>query len=464
MKRIPYLLLLPLLLSGCGAYKRMHESLYTPYARPEVDIDSLYAKSDSIAAPLAADTATLAAKPWRELFTDTCLQALIAEGLEQNTDAAVARLKIEEAQAVLTQARKGHLPTVALTPQAGISRYNGETKATYGLGGIVSWEADIFGRVANTKWSAETALESSQAYLQAVEAQLVGTIAESYYTLLLLDEQRAISRRTLQNWDETIVTLEALVEAGRANDVAVRQARASRSALEASIESLEESVGLTENSLSALLGRPSSRIRRSTLAAQAFPDELAIGLPVQLLGHRPDVRQAERELAKAYYATNLARAAFYPTLTLSGTVGWTNNGGAVVNPGKWLANAVAQLTAPLLNRGVNTANLKVAEAQQQEALLRFRQALLDAGGEVNDALTQWQTAGKRIEHDLRQIDDLEAATEKTRLLVRYTSATYLEVLTAQQALLNAQLTLAQDRAIRIQSVVHLYHALGGGKE
>lgn len=178
-----------------------------------------------------------------------------------------------------------------------------------------------------------------------------------------------------------------------------------------------------------------------------------------------DVQQAEAALAEAFYATRSARAAFYPEITLSGTLGWTNNGGgAILNPGRWLSSAIAQLTAPLFNKGTNLANLNIAKARQEEAVLRFEQVLLDAGNEVNDALTEWQTADRRIQLDCQQIEDLEAATEKTRLLVCYTSASYLEVLTAQQSLLNARMVLAQDRTARIQGVIHLYHALGGGTE
>lgn len=456
MKQIHYILFLfaAILLNGCGIYSR--------YSRPDLGIspDSLYwdAATDS-------DTVSIASKPWRELFTDTQLQALIATGLERNTDLGIARLQTEEAQAVLQNARLSYLPSVNLTPQVGVSRYNGETKKTYNLGATASWEVDIFGKVTNAKRGAAAALEQSRAYEQAVQTGLVATIAESYYTLLMLDEQLVISRQTLANWDETITTLEALAQAGRANDVAVHQARASRTALDASLLTIRKSISETENSLCALLKEPAHAVSRGKLDGQHFSDETAIGLPLLLLANRPDVRQAEAALTEAFYATNTARAAFYPSLTLSGSLGWTNNGGGVIlNPGKWLSSAIASLTAPLFNKGTNIANLRIAKARQEEAALRFEQSLLNAGNEVNDALTEWQTADSRIALDKAQISDLEAATEKTRLLVRYTSANYLEVLTAQQSLLNARLTLAQDRIGKIQAVVRLYHALGGGKE
>lgn len=442
------------LLNSCGIYDR--------YSRPDLDvsIDSLYRE-----AVAATDTVTIASKPWRELFTDPHLQTLIAKGLERNTDLGIARLQVEEAQAVLTNARHSYLPSADLTPQTDVSHYNGETKKTYSLGGTVSWEMDIFGKVANAEYGAAASLEKSRAYVQAVQTQLVAAIAESYYTLLMLDEQFAVSQQTMTNWTETVKTLEALAEAGQSNDVAVRQARASRTALEASLLTISKSISETENSLSALLKEPPHTIVRGTLGGQSFPDHISAGVPLLMLSNRPDVRQAEAALAEAFYATNSARAAFYPSLTLSGSLGWTNSGGSgIVNPGKWLSSAIAQITAPLFNKGTNTANLRIARAQQEEAVLRFKQSLLDAGNEVNNALTEWQTADRRIKFDGEQIVDLEAATEKTRLLVQYTSANYLEVLTAQQSLLSARLTLAQDRIAKIQGIIHLYRALGGGTE
>lgn len=446
------------LLTGCG--------IYGSYSRPDFDIDpdSLYRNSNTITAE-DSDSVSIASKSWRELFTDRYLQKLIDTGLERNTDLGVARLQVEEAKAVLSNARLSYLPSVNLTPQAGISNYNGETKKTYNLGLAASWEADIFGKVTNAKRGAAAALEQSRAYERAVQTQLVATIAECYYTLLLLDEQLAISEQTLSNWEETIAVLEALVQAGHTNSVAVHQARANRTSLEASLLTIRKNISATENSLCSLLRIPAHDVSRGTLGEQHFSDEISIGVPLRLLSGRPDVRQAEAALAEAFYATNSARAAFYPGLTLSGSFGWTNNGGgAILNPGKWLSSAIASLTAPLFNKGTNIANLKIAKARQEEATLRFEQALLDAGNEVNDALAEWQTADRRIVLDKEQIADLEAATEKTRLLVRYTSANYLEVLTSQQSLLSARLVLAQDRIDKIQAVIHLYHALGGGVE
>lgn len=449
MKKLIILSLAACLMAGCGIYK--------PYSRPEVETDGLYRDIPT------EDTVTLASLSWRELFTDPQLQTLIETGLEQNTDLRIARLRVEEAEAVLRNARLSYLPSVSLTPEGGVSRHDGITAKTYNLGASASWEIDIFGKVTNAKRGARAALKGSRAYEQAVQTQLVATVANSYYTLLMLDRQLTIQNRTLATWEQSVKVLEALKRAGKSNDAAVLQARANRMALESSVLALRQSIHETENALSTLLALPAGAIERGTLDGQQFPEELSVGVPLQLLANRPDVRQAEYSLAQAFYATNAARAAFYPNLTLSGALGWTNNGGGVVlNPGKWLLGAIGSLTQPLFNRGTNRANLKIAKVQQEEATLLFRQSLLDAGKEVNDALTVWQTARQRVAINGSQVATLRKAVRKTELLMRHSPTTYLEVLTAQQSLLVAELAEAQDRFDEIQGVIDLYHALGGG--
>lgn len=441
-------------MAGCSTYR--------PYSRPEVatGLDSLYRDMENL------DTASIASLPWEKLFTDPYLKNLIVEGLTQNTDLRIARTRIEAAEAVLMNARLSYLPSVSMTPEGGINHVEGQpTAKTYNFAASASWEIDLFGKITNAKREAYAALEGSRAYRQAVRTRLIATMAGSYYTLLMLDRQLDISQRTLDNWEEAEQALEALKRAGKTNDAAVLQARASRIALQASTVSIMKNIRETENSLSALLAMPSDIIARGTLEQQQFPDTLSAGLPVQLLANRPDVRQAEWNLAQAYYATNTARSAFYPSLTLSGVAGWTNSaGGLVSNPGNWLLNAVGSLVQPLFNKGTNVAGLRQAKARQEEALLLFRQSLLDAGREVNDALTRWQSARIRLEYDARQITALQEAVRKTELLMRHSSTNYLEVLTARQSLLEAELTYVQDKFEKIQGVIDLYHATGGGSE
>ncbi len=438
------------LMTGCSIYK--------PYSRPEVQTEGLYRDLEE-----TRDTASIATLGWRNLFSDKNLQALIEKGLERNTNLRVAHIRVKAAEAVLMNARLSYLPSVVLTPDGSISGTEGaKAIKTYNLAASASWEIDLFGKVTNAKREALAALEGSRAYRQAVETQLIATIANSYYMLLMLDRQLIISEQTLITWKETEHSIEALKRAGKSNDAAVLQAKANRLALEASVVSIRKSIRETENVLSALLADTSHDIMRGALQKQQFPDTLSAGLPIQLLANRPDVRQVEWNLAQAYYATNAARSAFYPSLTLSGSTGWTNNvGGVVVNPGSWLFSAVGSLMQPLFNKGTNIANLRQAKARQEEALLLFQQSLLDAGKEVNNALTRWQSARIRIDYVNQQIMTLQEAVRKTELLMQHTSTNYLEVLTARQRLLEAELTQAQDKFEEIQGVIDLYHAVGG---
>ncbi len=438
------------LMTGCSIYK--------PYSRPEVQTEGLYRDLEE-----TKDTASIATLGWRNLFSDKNLQALIEKGLERNTDLRVAHTRVKAAEAVLMNALLSYLPSVVLAPDGSISGTEGaKAIKTYNLAASANWEIDLFGKVTNAKREALAALEGSRAYRQAVETQLIATIANSYYMLLMLDRQLIISEQTLITWKETEHSIEALKRAGKSNDAAVLQAKANRLALEASVVSIRKSIRETENGLSALLADTSHDIMRGALQKQQFPDTLSAGLPIQLLANRPDVRQAEWNLAQAYYATNAARSAFYPSLTLSGSIGWTNNvGGVVVNPGSWLFSAVGSLMQPLFNKGTNIANLRQAKARQEEALLLFQQSLLDAGKEVNNALTRWQSARIRMDYVNQQIMTLQEAVRKTELLMQHTSTNYLEVLTARQRLLEAELTQAQDKFEEIQGVIDLYHAVGG---
>ena len=452
MKRIIIGLLLLTGLSGCHIYRT--------YERPELSgVDSLYRVP-----AMTEDTMSLADFSWKELFTDTVLQQLIEKGIANNTDLNIARLKVREAEALLTSSKLAYLPSVSLTPQGTIKSIEGNSPTkTYNLAASADWELDIFGRLTNAKREAKAVLEQSQAYKQAVQTQLIATIANSYYTLLMLDKQLDISKRTAEIWAENLRVMKALKKAGQTTEMAVAQIEASKLSVDASLLSLEQQITEVENSLSSLLGVVPQRIDRSTLDMQSFPDTLSVGVPLQLLQRRPDVRQSEAVLAEFFYTTNRAYSAFYPAITLSGSAGWTNAAGAIIsNPGEWLFSAVGALVQPLFNRGQNIANLRVAKARQEEALLTFRQTLLNAGTEVNDALLQWQVARRRLDLDRQQIISLQSAVRSSELLMRHSSQNYLEVLTARQTLLDAELSAVSDRFEEIQGVINLYHALGGG--
>ena len=232
----------------------------------------------------------------------------------------------------------------------------------------------------------------------------------------------------------------------------------------ASIPDIEQSIRETENALSTFLGEAPHAIKRGVLEAQVLPTELSAGIPLQLLSNRPDVKAAEMSLASCYYNTNSARAAFYPQITLSGSAGWTNSAGSmIINPGQFLASALASLTQPLFNKGLNIAQLKIAKAQQEEARLSFEQTLLNAGVEVNEALVQYQTAREKAAFYDKQVASLQTASKSISLLMKHGNTTYLEVLTAQQTLLNAQLSQVANRFTEIQGMITLYQALGGGR-
>lgn len=457
MKRLKYTMAagLILCLSSCGVYRK--------YQRPSellAGADSLYRAENR-----PDTTRSIASLRWGDLFTDTCLQALIRQGLAANTDLQVARLQVEEAQATLRQSKLAYLPSVDFAPEGSLSSFDGsKAQKTYNIGVSASWEIDLSGRLTNAKRRARAALLESDAYRQLMQTQVIATVADSYYALLMLDGQIRITAQTVESWKEYVRSLEALMLAGQADRATVAQARASLLAAQSSLLVLEQQVAEQENALCAFLGQTPHRIERGTMERQAFPVTLSVGVPLDLVSRRPDVRQAEAQLMQAFYATNSARSAFYPTITLGGSAGWTNSGGAVVtNPGAWLLSAVGSLVQPLFNRGQNLANLKIAKAQQQEALLRFRQSLLDAGTEVNDALLQCQTARERLQLDAEQVAQLQLTVLDTQLLMDNSSEVdYLQVLAARQSLLSAQLTMVQDRYDEAQGVIRLYHALGGG--
>ena len=444
--------LLLLTMSSCG--------IYTSYQRSEsLPTDSLYRDMPEG----GQDTTSLASLSWRELFTDPCLVKWIETGLEQNTDLLTARLRTEAAAASLQASKLAFLPSVSLTPQGSLSHVEGGSNSkTYSLGGALEWEIDAFGSLRNAKKGSRAAYEAQCAYEQAVQTQLVATIADTYYSLVALDKKLVITQQTVEKWKENVRVMQALKRAGQQSEAAVAQSEANLATAEASVLTLRKQINELENSFSTLLGMVPQKIERNDLFDLQFQSELSIGVPAQLLSNRPDVRQAEYQLAQAFYATNSARSAFYPHITLSGSAGWTNNLGTIVNPGKWLLNAVGSLVQPLFNRGKNIANLKIAKAQQEEALLAFGQKLLDAGAEVNNALVQWQTAQGRIALDRKQITSLESAVNSTSKLMKHGNTNYLEVLTAQQTLLQAQLSEVTDKYDEIQSVINLYHALGGG--
>lgn len=419
------------------------------YQRPEVSTNSLFRDVAT------TDTTTIADLHWNEIFTDTILQRLIAEGIANNPDLQIAFLRIKESQAYYLQSGAALFPTLGANTNATAATVNNTTQ--YQLGLSSGWEADIWGKLSSSKRASLAILLQTESAARAVQTNLVASIANYYYLLLALDRQLAITQQTVNNWDTTVQTMKALKEAARVTEAAVVQSKAQRYAAEVTIPDLKQNIKETENALSILIGLPPSAIKRGTLAEINQIALLQTGVPAQLLANRPDVQQAEQNFRYYFELTNVARAYFYPSLTITGS---TN----LVNPGALVASIAAGLTEPIFNHRGNKTRLEVAKAQQQEALLDFRNTLLIAGQEVSDALSLYQTAIEKERIRANQLTALQKSVEYTRELLKNGFANYTEIITARQSLLQAELGRVNDRLQQLQAMVSLYRSLGGGWE
>ena len=444
--------IITIVMSSCGIYKKYEPTTTVP--------ENLYGEEVSL-----NDSSTLASLSWEELFTDPQLRSIINKALTGNLDLQSAELRIEQAKASLTSAKLAYLPSFMLTPQGNAMSFD-KSKPVWGYTGVVSasWEIDAFGKLTNAKRGSKAGYLQSLEYRQAVVSSLISNVANLYYTLLMLDEQYRISNETAAAWEESVKTMRLMKEAGMTNAAAISQSEANYMSVKTSVLELAQQINEIQNTLCVLLGEVPSDIERGSIYTATFPENLSVGVPVELLAMRPDVRSAEYAVASAFYATNAARSAFYPSISLGGTAGWTNTAGvAIMNPGSLILNAIGSLTQPLFNKGLNRAQLKIAKAQQEQAQLSFQQTILNAGKEVNDAMTQIQTAKSKKAIRVDQITSLETAVHSTKLLMQHGSSTYLDVLTAQQSLLSAQLQQVADLFSEIQGTINLYQSLGGGR-
>ena len=443
--------------------------IYKTYDRPEdIVAEGLYRDTVAVNDTLVSDTANFGNLPWREVFTDPQLQALIEQALTSSPDIRTAALRVQEAQAPLLASKLAFIPSLTLSPQGTVSSWDkGKATQTYSLPVTASWQIDMFGQLLNLKRQAQATLEQTLAYEQNVRVQLIANTANLYYTLLMLDRQLQITEGTAEILKKNTETMIAMKEAGFYNttEAAVEQSRAAYAQVQASIPDIRSSIREVENSLCLLLGEPAHSIERSVLEEQQLPNEFSVGIPLQLLSNRPDVKAAEQALASAYYNTNVARSNFYPRITLSGSAGWTNSAGAaIVNPAKLLASAVASLTQPIFQNGANIAKLKIAKAQQEEAKIQFQTTLLNAGNEVSNALDMYQACTEKVNARNMQVNSAKNAADYTKELFNLGTSTYLEVLSAEQSYLSAQLSEVSDTFSRMQAVISLYQALGGGRE
>ena len=404
---------------------------------------------------------------WHELFTEPRLAALIEEGLAHNSNLNIAKLHVDVAKASLRHARGELFPSLELGAQGGTSRFKNSgndpmTESRFGFRAEASWEVDIFGKLQNAKKAAAANVEEKAAYVQAVQVELIATIATCYFQLEMYDAQISETRNIVNSWDESVRTQKALMAVGEATSDEVSMAEASKLEAEETLEALQLQMIEAENALCALLGRYSGHIERGDFLTSCEQMPLITQVNIQALATRPDIRQAEAALKKAFYLTNNARAAFYPSLNLSGIIGWTNDLDEVVSPAGLLMRALGSLTQPVFAKGKLKAEVKKAQAEQEEAKIAFRQAILKAGQEVNDALATRQYTQRAIKQISQQVEKLTDVLDATEKRMRYDSeVNYLQVLIARQALLEARLSLLSHRYGLLGSTIQLYKALGG---
>ncbi|MGY4384924.1 multidrug efflux system outer membrane protein [Pedobacter sp. UYP24] len=439
------------------------------YERPVLNSNGLFRDNTN------TDTTTIAILSWKTLFADPSLQILIQQGLNENLDLKQAIERIKIAEATLYQSKAALLPSLsadisitdakqskaALNFPDGVN-INTETQ-TYRAQLSTSWEADIWGKLGSVKRSAYASLLQTDATKRAVQTQLIANIANIYYNLLALDKQLAITEQTITIRESDVETMKALKQGAIVNGAAVVQSEANLYAAQVTIPDLKRNIKETENSLSILIGKGPQSILRSSLDTQQSYSELRIGISSQLLQNRPDVQAAEFVFRAAFENKNVAKSYFYPALTLTATGGLSTLDVKNFFDNSFFYNLLGGLTQPIFNKGQNKARLKTAEAQLQQALYGFQQTLLTGGQEVSNALFAYQTASEKETIRARQIASLTKAVDFTKELLRYSSATnYTDVLTSEQSLLNAQLNSINDRLQKLQSVVNLYRALGGG--
>ena len=451
-----------LLLSSCG--------LYNKYERPTVDTEGLIRDPLSPTDTLAVapqDTASFGNLSWRSVFTDPQLQQLIEQGLERNSNLLNAALTVQIYESMLKAAKLAFLPGIALGSQQPMGTIatlhtspSVETKS-YSIPVSASWTIDLFGNILSQKRSTQMQLLAFKDYQMAVRAQVVSGIANSYYTLLMFDEQLRIVKEMSKMAKETWNITQQQFNLGRARANAVHSAEAAYLSTLTQINDFERQIRATENALSLLIGQPGQQIPRSTLAEQSLPDEFAVGVGVALLQNRPDVHNAEMELASCFHDVQTARSRFYPNITIGVSAAFTNNNGGL-NPGKWLTSLFGSLTQPIFQRGALIAGLKASKLQYEQAFNTWQNTILKAGNEVSNALVNYNKYDDNAKLENQRVEALSKAVDATISLYHSKGTTYLEVLTAQTQLLSAQLALATDDFNKMQSVVSLYTALGGG--
>ena len=441
-----------LLLSSCGTY--------TKFQTPPIEIENLAGVNVEL-----PDSSAVALPSWESTFTDPKLNVLITKALESNSDLAVARSHMDDAEIMLKTAKLAFAPSFMLSPEGTISSFGGSSASKgYSLPLTMSWELDVFGKLRNSKQQAKSVLEQSKEYVQMVRTQLISGVATSYYTLLMLDEQLAITVESAATLLSTVDVMKGLKEAGLQSEAAIRQASANYQSVIISSKELEKQIHIVQNAISLLVNESSRSVERNKIADIIFVDNFDNSISLAALSNRPDVRYSEMKLSQSFYGVNYARASLYPSLKLGGSAGWTNSVGAIVNPGQLLLSAIGSLTQPLFMAGVNRANLKIAKSTYESHVILFEKALLEAGVEVNNALTDREIALEKQKLRKTQVSDLYQAVDATKELMNSGRATYLEVLVAQNSLLMARINHTADWFESAKGDIDLYKSLGGGSE
>ena len=460
MKKILTIAACSLMMASCG--------LYNKYERPDVNTQGLVRDIQNDGDTLALNSdENFGNLPWREVFTDPQLQGLIEQALENNVDLRNAALNVKMMETALTVSKLAFLPSVAFAPQGTISQVQmdgASVSRTYQLPISATWNLDLFGNLLSQKRSAQMKLLATKDYQVAVQTKIICGVANLYYTLMMLDEQLAIvtdmEGLTKDTWD----MMKLQMELGRARSTSVQTAEANYYSVQAKKADLKQQIREMENSMSLLLNEPGHQIARGKFYNQSLPTTFSAGVGIQLLSNRADVHAAEMALAQCFYDTETARSRFYPNLSITGTAMFTNNLGTIVNPGKWILSAVGALTQPIFQHGQIVAGLKVAKAQQEQALNTFQNTILKAGNEVSNALLAYNTCDEKSKLDEKQVKIYEQNVEDTKLLYTSKGSTYLEVIQAQNGLLNARISKVTDDFNKMQAVVNLYQALGGGSK
>lgn len=445
------------MLSSCHIYKKF-----------DMPQDTAMTKEYVQAKESAPDSTAYGNLNWQSVFTDPLLQDYINRALTNNVNLENARLNVDVARANLFGAKLSYLPAVAINATGAGASYAGSGFSgswNYTIPMAISWEIDVFGKILNNKRSASAAVRMQEDYLQAAHSQIITGVATCYYTIATLNAQLALSKETAEIWAKNVEIMKDYKEAGRVNQAAVVQSQAQYWSILASITDLETALTQANNSMSLLLNEAPATWEIPATARMEVPQILRDGVAMRELAMRPDVRAAEEGLATAYYATNSARAAFYPGITITSNGGFTNLLGSFIkNPGDWFIQLAGSLTAPLFSRGQNIARLKGAKAQQQQAMNNFEHTLLSAAAEVNNYCVALDKTASKTAYLTEQVKNLEEAVEATNLLLAYDGkTTYLEVLTAQSSLLNAQISLLSTELAREQALINLYQSLGGGR-